>query len=304
MFVVCMTRFVAHPWPSNIPMLRLLKPVRGGLRHTILFRPTPPEDAAFSFSSDPSEGAKPVLTYSGTTNIVATTGTGAGYPGWSTFSAVTGIQWRCVNIGVEVKPIASMMNNQGSVGGLTIPATSAANNIQINFDSLLFENNTRQPLQEVKGFTGISKNDGVTSKLFKYAQTPVANSINSYGIDPLCVYVTGGPVSTPVLQIRLVANYELLYGGDSIFNALATPARVDNPTLQKGTNYISNTLGSFVKGGKEELEKQSHSLAQQFGSFLVQSAGAAIGGYFAGPAGAAAGRMGGKMLMDSYEQVD
>jgi hypothetical protein len=254
---------------------------------------------AVFFSSDPADGLKAVNAWVGATTTVSTTLASQAYPGWATFVAVQGIQFRLVSYGVECRSVLSAMNNQGSMGILLVPSNpNAIASAGVNLDSLQYPANVRCSMSDPRGLTCVPRDDGTVARLFTQSLAGTTTNVVSEGWDIPCVYIVGGPATTPALQIRVVLHYELMFSSDSIFNSMATPAALENNAAQTGSNFVKRSVDAVVKGGIAEVEKQTMNWAATFGKRLVQGAAGAIGGYFGGPVGGAlaSGSMG--MIMD------
>lgn len=264
--------------------------------------------AGVFFGSDPNQAICSVTTFGGAYGESAiVVSTPAELPGWASFGILNSCQFRLVSMGIHVRSIMSSMNNQGSVGILTIPGSSVYTYI-IGTDpgTTLFEENTRISCNQ-GDLCCVPHNDGINSKRFVSAQgTPMPDHIFTNGNDLPYVYVSGGPASTAAVQVKFIYHYELLFTSGTVFNTLATPAAVQNDLITTGKNFVQSRINSVVKGGIKEVERQTMGAAEAFGRKMIQGAagaiGGAIGGYFGGPnagmAGAQIGYGGMGMIMD------
>lgn len=255
--------------------------------------------AAIIIGADPASQYSIVSTWSGATMTIATSTAPSTAPSWSAWSGVTGVSYRVVSLGVELRCISSAMTNQGSIGIAVLPSTVAdMTTIGIDLDSMNFASNVRVSANSGQSLAAISYNDGITSKVMKATSAAPVNRVTSYGNDTMFAYIVGGPASTAAIQVRIVAHYELAFSSSTVFNTLATPSALENGTVQTGSNFVKKALDQVVVGGAKEVERRVHNTATHFGGMLVRMGASAIGGYFGGPAGAIAAGGAAGMIMD------
>jgi hypothetical protein len=190
------------------------------------------------------------------------------------------------------------MNNQGVIGVAVVPTDS--NVISTNIDlgaPNLFTKNERISCKEGP-LSGIAGHDAIIQRTFKDSAAVGVNQMGAWGSEILVAYITGGPATTASIQIRVVYHYELVFPTTTAMNSFATKTAQSNETVLSGSNFVSKALGGVVKGGAEEVEKRTMSAAMAFGKYLVRIGAAAVGGYVAGPTGAAIGYQGSGMIMD------
>lgn len=254
--------------------------------------------AALIFSPMPDNCYSTVATF-GSGMTIATLNSWAPMPGWSNWLA-GGVTWRVVSMGMELRSTNSAMNNQGSIGIACLPASTTEMIISPSTDlnATNFGANQRISANAGKQMVAISHSDGVVSKEFKLTSNPATNNACSYGNDVLIAYMVGGPASTASIEARLVINYELSFSKTSVFNQISTPAAVENTTVTTGANFVKRSIDQVIVGGSKELESRVMGAAHVFGRYAARTAMTAIGGYFGGPGGAAAGSAIGGMIMD------
>lgn len=219
------------------------------------------------------------------------------YNSVSTFSSVS--QWRVVSYGIEVFQTASPMDSSGIIGIAVLPADKDQVTINgIDFQSQTLASNVYVPCNAHKSIAAIAMQDGKDSKLFNDWSAAGAGLATSNGNDVLIAYINGGKASSGIFQVKVTVNYELNFPKESYFNRIATAPAVPAPQVDAGKAFVARTMNQVVVGGSSELQKRVHSAAEAFGRSLVRGAGALIGGYIGGPAGAYAGGSAASMIMD------
>jgi hypothetical protein len=217
------------------------------------------------------------------------TGTVSGAVGttWSTsgtyvYSGVTGLPATClfrvVSAGITIKSTTNATSNSGSMGILSIPGVQgsiAASNIDCN--ATTWTANTRTALTDSRGLSAIVRSDGHFSHEYANEATPTTTSFISNGNDVLVAYLVGASTGASI-EVTYYINWEFTFPVTSTFNALATPAAINNPTAQTGSNAVKRAMEVVVPGGTEAVKQQVHMAASGWlKSFLDGTADSLVG---------------------------
>ncbi len=260
-------------------------------------------NAAVVFPMDPTSSIR-----------YAASGNPSAFASWTAFAAYSGVsglpsgfRYRIVSWGLTVKSTLSMMDNSGTLGVLSIPGGPSTVDItSIDTTSTAWASNVRIPMNDTRGLTAIGRSDGNISTLYTAPTgnvSPTSTTAVSAGNNVLVVYSIGnGKTGDEVVgEITYVINWELMFPLNSTYNLIATPAAVQNDALQEGSNFVKSATAEVFRGGVEEAKRMTHNAAMNFGARILRTAvngiGGLVGGYLAGPSGAAIGSHAG-MIMD------
>jgi len=246
-------------------------------------------------SPDPAEGFRTATIVGSSVTAISAA---SAYPGYSNFSAVPGIQYRIVSMGVHAVSTLAAMNNSGTLGILNVPASSGTVGATVNIGSTQYSANSRVPMNSPGGMTSVPRNDGQSARLFTYSDPQASPYVRAAGWDIPIVYVAGGPANSTVGQIRVVIHYEFTFASGTVFNQAATPAAQENDALTSGYNFVMRRLTPVIKGGTEQVERLTMAAANSFGQTAFRAGATALGGFFGGPSGALTGYSAANLIMD------
>lgn len=86
--------------------------------------------------------------------------------------------------------------------------------------------------------------------------TIVVTNSKPHGFTPSTIGVSGGPASTPVLEVEFVIHYELLFADDSDMSQIATPPPPYNAVLNSAAATVTSTLQPIVSSGIQAIGRQ------------------------------------------------
>lgn len=221
--------------------------------------------------------------YTNVAGTVATSFSTFGSPNadWSTFVTTYVNEYRPVSFGVEILPIANMMTNQGLMISQEFIGSAVVNG---TFQTP----NTQGPTNKVTALQGgpVSFVSRPTEPVNDY-QPLRANSAPTAGTwTGLRVMITGAPVSTAVISVRIVGNYECTFFNKNYLPFSAKPP-VNNPRLLAAATAVREALGPVVEGGTKAVE----SAFMRAAGNVLRAGARAVGGYLMGGAPGAAGAM-------------
>lgn len=222
--------------------------------------------------------------------------------GLASWMAANVQQWRLVSFGIQVTPMSNPMNLSG-----TIIMQEAADQAMLgtSYNTAITSTTSFGSSSEVsimpfaanKPMSWIARPGGPSSRTFQNVGT--ATSDSSYDWSRVWVFINGAQASSYVALVRIVANYECVLTPGLITSQLATRAPPQNGAVTAATQAVYASVGGITNGAASEVERRvktaASSVLQGFGQYLAGAAmrtGARLlGGYIAGPAGAAAAGM-------------
>jgi len=194
------------------------------------------------------------------------------------------VRYRITSWGFKVTASVAAMVAQGIVrvrlfsplGGAGLATLDIANVMADNFKDL--------PLQRLcnEDLYVIPMPLGDNARFFRDAaavSSTLATWVNP-GWQVASVGITGGPASTAVGFVSIYANYEFVFGDGDAQTMFATPPPKDNPVVRQGNSGVLDSVGNFIEGGIDKVERVFKSKAAKY-----LAIGAAA--YLGGPAAAA-----------------
>jgi hypothetical protein len=201
-------------------------------------------------------------------------------------------QVRLVSWGARIRRIVAPLNASGMVRIRKYGDTDAAGFAVLDCDSYARTESFDVPLQDAKQIHILGSHTSQPAANFyapdDFTSTPGSALVGDWvagGFGPLTIGVDGAPASTGVLDIEIIAHWELQFGDASAMTLLATPSPKYDPLVTAAAAKVTSAASSIFNAG-----------ASAVGEMLKKRAATAIGSLIGGPAG-------GAMALTTYEAI-
>jgi hypothetical protein len=166
-------------------------------------------------------------------------------------------KYRIVSYGLRLKRITAPLTSSGMVHIRVWPVTQLAECEVLDLRSYNCTFWADIPLQDLKDCTIVLPHTNQMPQLFYDTSDDKAafNNVTTKGFCPVTVFVTGAPASASVIQVEIVANYEVTFETGTGMAQLGTPAPPADPVLVGAANYVTSQLKPVMVSGVESFGK-------------------------------------------------
>jgi hypothetical protein len=232
--------------------------------------------AAFGFAAAAPFGYLKTATIVGTTPPVATWP--AAYTTYqaSSILATYGQDVRIVSAGVVIRSVASATTSSGlatfgTVGSFPAPSST------MNLGTELYDAVAIKAIQPGMEFSWVSMARGSSARTFAAQST---STVITHDWTSLIIEVSGGPISTNVLNCEWFINVEFNLGVGAAIAPLATanPPRIGS--AESAVSMVHQSLGGLIEGGVATVEKMVTDHATKAIASLMNDPFAALASLF------------------------
>lgn len=199
-----------------------------------------------------------------------------------TYNPLTPQQYRIVSFGVIVRKTVTPLNAGGIVRVRTFNADNGGAFNTVDPQTFRCAEYQDIALSDCKELALVSRiYEPVEAQKFRPKdELTTINTWENPGFTPFLIAVTGAAASTPVVEIEIIANYELVFADDDAMSLAAKAVPPTNPVLSAAQEAVSSSMQTFAIAG-----------VKSFSSMVARKAATAVAGYFGGPAAAGAANL-------------
>lgn len=209
--------------------------------------------------------------------------TGAAVTAWTDFPAYTGViagvdKYRIVSCGFTIKSITAPLSASGELNmrsfGNDVSTLTSLDMLTYNATA-----NLNMPIRTVDNVAVVLSHDAEMPQHYYSVSTDSAATAScvTRGFNPVTIYISGAPVSTNVLVVEFIINYELVFSDESGMAMVSTVSPPANTVLTTAAAKVTSALPTFFERGVTVAANA-----------ITNRAASAIASYFGGPAGATA----------------
>lgn len=199
------------------------------------------------------------------------TATGSVITSWQPI-AVSGMpsvqNFRIISIGIRLNAISAPLYQSGMVSVRVWSQETLENYGTIDLASYLVTQAYDIPLSDCKDKVIILNRTSQRPETFHIAggnagtaESSTVTSCKTNGFTPVTIYLSGVPVSTAVLSVEYIINYEVLPLDSNEYATLATQAPPYDPILVNAATHVrsvfTNTLFNGVKAAGAAIESRA-----------------------------------------------